>query len=320
MHKFLKIGGIVFAGMAVIIVTIFYFSVTFLGGNAGLSSGDSSLSGSGAGRGFATPMSTGLPSGNFSNSLGSQKIMQTEIAPMDMNQPGSVENDKKIIKNGDLNLKVDSADVAATKIADIAQANSGEVFSSNFYQNSNNVKSGTISLKVPLANFEKTFSEVKKVASLVLRESTSGQDVTEQYTDLQAQLKNSQAEEQSFTRILDQAQKIDDVLAVTRELARVRGEIEQLQGQIKYLASQTDMSTITVSLSEDQNITISSSWRPWQVVKDSANSLLKGLQGFVNFVIRFLIVMLPLLLIWAIIFWAIYRLGKKIYFKIRSRE
>ena len=56
-------------------------------------------------------------------------------------------------------------------------------------------KSGTITIKVPVANFEKAFAQLKKVASLVVRESTSGQDVTEQYVDLQARLKNKQEEE-----------------------------------------------------------------------------------------------------------------------------
>jgi hypothetical protein len=226
--------------------------------------------------------------------------------------------DKKIIKNGNLNLKVDRVDAAAAKIAEIAKGNSGEVFSSNFYQSSRNVKSGTVTVKVPVVNFEKTFAEIKKVATLVLQESTSGQDVTEQYVDLKAQLVNKQAEEQSFLKILDQAQKIDDVLAVTRELARVRGTIEQLQGKMKYLESQTDMSTILVSLTEDANITVVDSWRPWQVVKESLNSLVKGLEGFVDSLIRFIVVVIPFLIIWGAIFWIVYAVGKKAYLRMKN--
>ena len=173
---------------------------------------------------------------------------------------------------------------------------------------------------MPVRNFETAFAEMKKIASLVIRESTSGQDVTEQYVDLQAQLKNRRAEEQSFVRILDQARKIDDVLAITRELARVRGNIEQLEGRIKYLEAQTDMSTIAVNLTEDQNITIVDSWRPWQIIKESFNVLVKGLQGFVNFLIRLLITVIPLFLLWAVILWLIYRIGKKIYLKIKNRK
>jgi len=219
-----------------------------------------------------------------------------------------------------LNLKVDNADEAAEEISDIAKSNGGTVFSSNFFQGKDNTKSGTVSVKVPVNNFEKTFSEMKKVASLVLRESASGTDVTEQYTDLQAQLKNKQTEEQAFTRIMEQAQKIDDILAVQRELSRVRGQIEQLQGRIKYLESQTDMSTITASLTEDANISITDKWRPWQVVKESVSVLVKKIQDFVDFVIRLVILAVPILLLYGILALVVYRIGKKIYLKVKNRN
>lgn len=314
MSKILKIGGIVILAIIILMVMASFFSKLFLGTSTNLKSNEA---------GF------GLPSrdASFSNPLSldsavSEKMGSSAVMPSSETETISdlAPADKKIIKSGNLNLKVGSVDQAAEEIADVAKNNSGEVFASNFYQSKNNLKSGTVTVKVPMKNFEAAFTELKKIASLVIRESTAGQDVTEQYVDLQAQLKNRQAEEQSFIKILNQAQKIDDVLAVTRELARVRGNIEQLQGRIKYLESQTDMSTIAVNLTEDENITVVDSWRPFQVVKEAFNALLKGLQGFVDFLIRLLIVIIPLLLLWALILWLIYRVGKKIYLKIKNRD
>ena len=232
----------------------------------------------------------------------------------------AVQIDKKIIKSGSLTLKVSSVDKAAADITSIAQGNGGDAFSTNFYQRSDNVKSGTITVKVPVAKFENTFSEIKKVASLVERESTSGQDVTEQYTDLQSQLKNKQAEEQAFAKILERSGSIDDVLKVTRELARVRGEIEVLQGRIKFMDSQTDMSTITASVSEDTQITITDKWRPLQIIKDSVSSLMRSLQKYVNFVIVLIIQVIPLLILYFILLWFIYIIGRKIYRKFRKKK
>lgn len=263
----------------------------------------------GAVNNFSAPMMSG--SGR------SQKSVTKESDIIDSSVPTAV-TDKKVIKNGNLTLKVDKAEAVAEKISQIAKANNGEVFASNFYQSGNNSKSGTMTVKVPFANFEKTLGEIKKVASLVVRESVSGQDVTEEYADLQAQLKNKQAEEQSFVRILDQSGKIDDILAVTREVSRVRGEIEQLQGRIKYLNSQTDMSTITVSLSEDPEITVIDSWRPWIVIKDSAKGLIKSIQEFVDFVIVLIIQILPLLILYAALIFGIFLLGRKIYRRVKS--
>lgn len=269
--------------------------------------------------------STGIAGKGISPSALSLRSEEMAVTPSGVSDGMDVlqdlpETEKKVIKDGNLNLKVDNADKAAEKISEIAKNNSGEVFSSNFYQTSNNVKSGTITIKVPVASFEKTFAEVKEVAALVIRESITGQDVTEEYVDLKAQLKNRQAEEQSYIKILDRAQKISDVLEVTQQLSVVRGNIEQLQGRIKYLESQTDMSTISANLTEDENITVIDSWRPWQVVKESFSSLIKGLQGLVDFLIRLIIILIPFLLVWAVIIWAIYKAGKKIYLRMKSRN
>jgi len=228
-----------------------------------------------------------------------------------------VSPDQKIIRVGSLNIKVSSIDDASEKISQIAKSNEGEIFSSNFYQSGKNVKSGTIEVKVPVGNFEKTFDEIKKIANLVVRESTSGQDVTMEYADLQIRLKNKQAEEQSFLKILDQSGRIEDVLAATREVARVRGEIESLQGRIKYMESQTDRSTITVSLTEDTTITFTDTWRPWQFIKETFNGLFKDLQGVVNFIIVLIIRIIPVVILYILILFGLYWAGRKIYSKIK---
>jgi len=229
-------------------------------------------------------------------------------------------SDKKIIKSGYLTCKVASADEASEEMAKIAKANGGEVFSTDFSQDENNVKSGTVTVKVPVASFEKTFEELKKVASLIISESTSGLDVTEQYTDLQSRLKNKQAEEQAFASILQRSGEIDDVLKVTKELARVRGEIEVLQGKIRLLESQTDMSTIAVNLTEDKKITVTDKWRPLQLAKDSINSLFKDAQKFVNFVIILVIQVIPVLVLYLLLFFVIYLIIRKIYRKIKAKK
>lgn len=244
--------------------------------------------------------------------LSSETAVQYEESAVD------VQADKKIIKNGSMTVKVDRVDEAAKKISEIAKNNGGEIFSSNFHQTSKKVKSGNVIVKIPTINFEKTFNEIKEVASLVVRESTSGADVTEQYTDLQSRLKNKRAEEKSLVKILDRAGKIKDILDVTRELARTRGEIEVLQGRIRLMDSQIDMATINISLSEDPDITIVDSWRPLQVVKDALNDLIKNVQQFIDFIIVLVIRTIPILLLYLIVIVAVYWVGRKIYNRFRK--
>jgi len=270
---------------------------------------------SGSSLGSSMSFNNPLPSAKSPNMVAERNMAGTVASDVVSNTI-----DKKIIKNGDLNLKVNSVDSASQKISDIAKNNGGEIFSTNVYQATNNLKSGTIVVRVPVANFETTMGQLKKVATLVVQESTSGQDVTEEYTDLQAQLKNKQAEEQQFQSILQQAQKIQDILDVTAQLSQVRGEIEQLQGRIKFMDSQTDMSSIAIILSEDTNITISDSWRPWQGIKETFNGLIKSAQGFINFLIVLIILVIPILILYFLIFYIIYRIGRKIYLRVKNKN
>jgi hypothetical protein len=229
-------------------------------------------------------------------------------------------SDKRVIKNGDLTMKVDSMDWSLGEISEIARNNGGDIFSSNVSQTKNNVKSGNIVVKVPVYNFEKTFLEIKTKGVLVTRESTSGKDVTEQYQDIEGRIKNKQVEEEAYQKILESAQKISDIIEVTEALSRVRSQIESYQGQLKFLASQTEMSTIRVNLSEDQNITVIDSWRPLQVAKDAVNSLIKSMQGFADFVIVSVIVFLPMAALYSLIAFLVYFFAKSIYGKLRKND
>jgi hypothetical protein len=215
---------------------------------------------------------------------------------------------------------VEKAEPAAESIANIAKLNKGEVSSSNFYESSRGIKSGYLTVRVPYQSFETVFNEIKNAATQVMSESTNAQDITAEFVDLEARLKNTQAEEASFVALLNRSGKIEEILAVTREVARVRGEIERLEGQMRYLSSQTDMSTITVNLSEDVEIaSVSQDWRPWQVLKLSVKQLITNGQNFVDGLIGFLIVVLPALIIYALIIWLIYYAGRKVYRRYFNR-
>jgi hypothetical protein len=265
----------------------------------------------GSAKRLSSPMAaSGYGEGNFSE-------MASDGVAVDM-APVAEDVQKKEIKNGSLDMRVGNADTASEKISQIAKSNGGEVFSSNFYQTDKNIKSGNLEVRVPVNGFEKAFGEIKKVATLVMHESTSGTDVTMEYSDLQTQLKNKQAEEQSFLDILKQAGKISDVLEVTRQVARVRGEIESLQGRIKFMDSQTDMASISVSLTEDTTVAFSDKWRPLQVASETVNGLFKDMQGFVNFLIVLVIRVVPIMFLYGIIIFLVYFGIKKIFFKNKA--
>ena len=267
----------------------------------------------------SAPADTGLPEYDLGAGYGSKMnsaVMQESVEDVD----ASLVVEKKMIKSGNLYLKVNEIGAALDEISAIAKNNQGEIFSTEVSRTAEGrTRHGYVTVKVPATSFDKAFEELKKVASVVLTESVSGQDVTEQYADLQSRLRNKQAEEASFMKILEQAGKMDDVLMVTKELSRVRGEIELLQGRIRLMDSQIDMSSITMNITEDATITVVDTWRPWQVVKNSVNDLLESLQDMVDLVIKFFVQILPMLLIWSLLIWVVYKLGRRIFIKIKNR-
>jgi len=227
--------------------------------------------------------------------------------------------ERKVMREGSLDMRVTSVDKSVEEFKGVVEYYKGQIVSKNIRNSAQGVKSGNVTVKVPEESFYSAMTGLKELnsVSIVLRETVSGQDVTERYVDLTAQLSNKKAEEQAFLQLLErQNDELTDVISVTKELSRVRGEIERLEGQLRYLDSRTNMSTITISLSEDQTVIIIDTWRPLQEVKDAVNDLLASLQEFLTSVIRFVIVFVPMAILYLAIFGIVFLIGRKIYRKI----
>lgn len=228
---------------------------------------------------------------------------------------------QKIIKNGSLTLKVSKTDRAAEKIGQIAKNNGGEVVSSTFYERIKGERNGQMTIEVPVDKFDSVLVEIKKLASQVLNENTSAQDVTAKFVDLEARLKSKKAEEEAFAALLNRANNNKDLLDTTRELARVRKEIEQLEGEKRFMESRTDKSTIKIDLREDVEVTSArDGWRPWEVVKESFKGLINKAQQAIDWMIRFVIEGLPTVIFISIVFFAVYQIGRWGYRKFFAKK
>lgn len=220
--------------------------------------------------------------------------------------------DQKIIKNGRLQLLVDKVTDAADRITGIAKARGGFVQSSSVSEGGDGTYSGDIEVRVPSDAFEGAMSEIKKLATLVKNETSTGQDVTEQYTDLQAQLRNAQAQEQTYLEILKEARTVSDTLQVQAQLGSIRGQIESLQGRIQYLTNQTSYSTISVSLEEEPAVRApTKTFRPLSIVKEAAQALVDAFQNILSGLIWAVIVWGGVLLPFALLAWAGMRIWKR---------
>lgn len=159
-----------------------------------------------------------------------------------------------VIKTANISVQVENHDSTARRVQSIAVDFGGFIVESNVNVDQNGARTGRITLRTPSTKFTETLDAIKELALLVESETIRGNDVTEEFYDVQARLENKKRIEQRFRQILASAKTIADILAAEESLGRVREEIETLEGRHKYLRDQLDLSTIYITLRERQAV------------------------------------------------------------------
>ncbi len=225
-----------------------------------------------------------------------QKI-SLEQTEQTQNAPVVVE--RKIIRNADLTLEANSPEEAQQKIASIVNGKGGFVVEST--QSSSDAQATTretvaMTIRVPAEKFDETLNEIRQNANRVIVETVKGEDVTEEYIDIEARLKAKKALEEQFLEIMKRSNSVEDALNVQRELAEVRGEIEQIEGRKRFLENQASLSTIKITLQSPTAFSANSSGFFYQL-KESIGSGYSAALNFILILITILIALLPFLLL-----------------------
>jgi hypothetical protein len=185
---------------------------------------------------------------------------------------------RKIVKTADLGLRSEEVRESAAQAQQLAAAAGGTVLSSQVYGSDDSVTAQLV-LSVPSEEFERVLDELRSLGEKVTTDSVSGQDVTEEYVDLQSRERNLRATEESLLRLYDRAENVEEALSIQRELTTVRGEIELVQGRIKYLDQRSAYSQITLNI---QPVTSppppKPTWNPGEVVEQAWDASLAVLQ------------------------------------------
>jgi len=158
-------------------------------------------------------------------------------------------SDRMVIRTGNMQIVVSDVTAAIDNISKIAADLGGYVVASQKWKE-NERNYGSISIRVAADNYDQAIASLRALAVSVTQESTSAEDVTEEYTDLTSRLKNLEATEAQLLEIMKTTTKTEDVLSVQRELTEVRGEIEQAKGRMLYLERTSSTSLIQVQLNE----------------------------------------------------------------------
>ncbi len=208
-----------------------------------------------------------------------------------------------IIRNGSASVQVDSLERAIAAVQQVAAANGGFVGNTSLSAGEYQVRSATLELKIPVARFDAALNGLKPIGT-VESVSTTAEDVGEEFVDVTARSANAKRLE---TRLIDllatRTGKLEDVLAVERELARVREEIERYEGRLRFLKTRVAMSTLSVTVHERAPLV---SANPGQnVILDAFKNAWRNFVKFVAGGISLLGVLIPMaaIIVAALMLW-----------------
>ncbi len=157
---------------------------------------------------------------------------------------------RKIIYTADVTLVAETLASAQQKLTRLVQTHKGYVAETEIDGSSGAPRRGRWKVRIPVDRYNAFMAEVAKIGEVQTIRSDS-QDVSAEYYDLEARLANKRVEEKRLVKHLEQSTaRLRDILEVEREISRVRGEIEQMQGRLRVLSNQTELTTVTVNINE----------------------------------------------------------------------
>lgn len=208
--------------------------------------------------------------------------------------------ERMIIRTGDISLVVKDAEESLEKAQAIAKDLGGYVVNSSSWYEEQQLRA-RLTIRVPADEFDTAMADLKELAITVENTNVSTQDVTEEYTDLDARLRNLEATEtellELLTEVRERTGKAEDVLAVHREVSSIRGQIEQAKGRMQYLEKMTAMATIEIELTPDAlaRPIVVAGWQPSGTAADALRTLVRTIQFVVDAAIWVIIYLLPTL-------------------------
>lgn len=238
----------------------------------------------------------------------------TEDSSESETEAPAVVTERMIIHQASLSVNVKELDKAQSNIEQKVEQYGGYIVESTVYQEDDQTSSGRMIVRIPEKNFEKFLLDAEGEAAEVLERNVTGQDVTEQYVDLESRVKSKRAVEERLLDFMSKAQKTEDLLKISADLSEVQEEIEVMVGKMKYLENQTSFSTIELSMYENRVVVPeieSKELNTWEKTKKqlatSTNSLLSAGSALIVFFVGNLPVLLLLGAIGFIVFWIIKR-------------
>lgn len=213
---------------------------------------------------------------------------------------------RRVIRTAKLEINAADTREAFKTIGDIVESNGGFIARAEVgrVESEDQQPMIVITVRVPSDQLSEILEDIKTVADRVVTESQNSQDVSEQFVDLEARLRNLEALETELRALLTEVRSQPDadpekLLRVFNELAGVRGQIEQIEGQLEHLTGLTDLATVDITITQTPAVApiVDQPWTPADTFREAARSLVQALQSVADGLITFAIYVLPVLLL-----------------------
>jgi hypothetical protein len=209
--------------------------------------------------------------------------------------------ERLIIRNATLDIVVRDTEDAVDQVEALAEELSGFVIESNLNEYQEGMRA-YLRVRVPAESLETALDRIRDLAEEVRSESVSGQDVTEEYVDLQSRMRHLEATEERLLTFMEEAEDTEAALEVYDRLQSIQADIEQVKGRMQYLEESAAMATITLNITPSelaQPIQVGG-WHPRGTLRNAFESLVRVLQFLVDAVIVIVVLVAPILAVIAL--------------------
>jgi hypothetical protein len=223
---------------------------------------------------------------------------------------------RMIVRSAEMRITVADTTKTVDAVTKSVEAMGGFVSGSNIWREGELLRA-TLKLRVPADKLTSTLAAIRGLAKRVDNETIASEDVSQEYVDLESQVRNLEATEGELRELLTVARqnsrKAADVLEVHEQLTVIRGQIEQAKGRMRYLSQVAAMSSISLEVIPDAiaQPLVEPGWRPVAVAKSALRALVGALQGIANVVIWLVIYVVPIFGILVFVIVALWKLARR---------
>ncbi len=232
------------------------------------------------------------------------------------------QRERVIVKKAEMTLLVVNIDTAIIQTTQVIEDVGGYIISSRLWyqgQGDDLNKYSTITVGVPTEEFESALSRIREIAILVSDETTTGEDVTDKFVDIQPRLDNLEATRTQIRGFLGQTNSVEEALKINEELSKIEDQIEEIKGKIISRSDRAAYSTITITIEPErkdlptatpQPASSPTSWSATEAYGKAKLALTLVYHGIVDIFIWLVVVVIPVLGPFALIGWLLWKYKK----------